>query len=195
MKLKHIMVDLETLGVNPFCVILSIGALHFDPEAPGVYRDSFEVAVDPMSSVAAGLRIEPETNFWWWDEARDTPRKHWMGLLKFDLNAALHGFSQWMDTFSEDKEKHSDVRIWGNGANFDNVRLAEAYKVANIPAPWAFYQDRCFRTIRSLDKGYHLKPRPGVALNDGVPHTALYDCFQQAAWMQNIVAAHKLGVE
>lgn len=190
MKLKHVMLDLETMGTNPYSVIISIGAVHFDPDGDAI-RDSFEVAVDPVSSVAAGLRLDTDTVFWWMDEARDAPRKRWMSLLKFELPIALYGFRDWLDHISEDKEKHSDVRIWGNGANFDNMLLSCAYKAAKIDVPWVFVQDRCFRTIKGLDPKGTLKPDHNF-LAPGTAHTALYDAIYQARWMQNICAKHKL---
>jgi len=199
MKIKHIMVDLETLGTNPYAAILSIGALYFDPQTPGVFRDSFEVMVDQESCVKAGLRIEASTNMWWWSPDLAEARQRWLDTLKFDLPLALTGFSQWLDLISEDKDgdpehPHSDVRIWGNGANFDNVLLACAYKVANIQVPWDRWNDRCFRTIKNLGNTHDLRPKGGSLLVDGVKHTALYDCFHQAAWMQNIVADRKIEV-
>ena len=198
---KHIMLDLETLGTDPYSVILSIGAVHFDPGSPGIFRDSFEVLIDPKTSMAAGLRVDPDTLFWWWDTDRDAARRYYMERLKFELPLALQGFSDWLGWVSQDpspdpEKPNPEVLIWGNGANFDNVLLANAYKAARMDVPWKFYQDRCFRTIKGLDPLGKLKPKgvlPGVP--EGIAHTALADAFYQAAWMQNICDHLKLEVK
>jgi hypothetical protein len=201
LPIKHVMLDLETLGVNPFAVILSIGAVHFDPWAPSVFRDSFEVAIDLETSVRSGLRMEVDTNLWWWDKKRETARDHWLSLLKFELNLALSGFSEWLAYVSQDDVKdperpNPNVRIWGNGANFDNVLLACAYKTANTPVPWSFYQDRCFRTLKSLDiNGLYHPGSEEEKLMPGLKHTALHDAIYQAQWMQNIVKGLSLVME
>jgi hypothetical protein len=65
-----------------------------------------------------------------------------------------------------------------------------------MDVPWKFYQDRCFRTIKSLDPGGRLRPTavlPGVPA--GIAHTALADAFHQAAWMQNICDHLKLEIK
>lgn len=185
---NHIAVDIETWGLGPYSVIVSIGAVEFDPHRPGELGHTFEVAIDPVSSQRAGLRIEADTVAWWMASARNEAREHWLGLLKFDVQSALSGFAQWLDVVGPAKDR----LIWGNGANFDNVRLIEAYKLINMEEPWKHWQDRCFRTIKSLDAGNRRAP-PGPAPL-GVKHTALYDAAYQALWMQNIVHINQLPI-
>lgn len=180
--MKHVMLDLETWGVQPFSVITMIGAVHFDPNSDKL-MDSFEVAVDPISSQKAGLRIDADTVAWWMDPERDAPRKTWFEMLKFELPIALDGFEQWLDTFCPDPEERV---IWGNGSDFDNALLRQAYRVANREAPWEFRKDRCFRTLKGLSP-VDLKPSRMEAA-----HTALADATFQAQWAQNIV--RKLGI-
>lgn len=187
---KHIMIDLETWGTKPYSLIVMIGAVHFDPDKPGVFRDSFEVALDPISSQKAGLRIDADTVSWWMDPKQDEAREHWFKMLKFELPMALDGFSTWLDTFSTIEERC----IWGNGSNFDNALLEQAYQVAGRDKPWSYKGDRDFRTIKALDVNRILHPAEGKIVNSGVKHTALYDAFWQAAYMQNIVDQLKLAI-
>ena len=41
---------------------------------------------------------------WWWSPDLAEARQRWLDTLKFDLPLALIGFSQWLDTVSEDKD-------------------------------------------------------------------------------------------
>jgi exodeoxyribonuclease VIII len=181
MSLKHIMLDLETLGTSPYSTIIMIGACVFDPCAivqSAVVTDRFEVAIDPAQS--AGLRMDATTVLWWMDAGRDEARKVWLGKPKVPLREALDGFADWLMS-----HKASGVRIWGNGSDFDNALLHQAYEVAQRDAPWSFRHNRCFRTLRSLlalEEGHYL----------GTAHTALADAENQAIRANQII--RKLGI-
>ena len=184
MAKQHIMLDLETLGTEPFAALLSIGAVHFNPNADEI-ADSYHVAINPEFN-GFGLRIEPGTMFWWWGEDRDDARHEWLRMTKFELAIALDGFTDWMSTFAPEQD---DRVIWGNGANFDNVLLACAYKAAGRVVPWNYWNDRCFRTLKALPKAREVCPP-----REGLVHNAMFDARHQAAWLQQIVKAYELVI-
>ena len=186
---KHIMIDLETLGTEPYSVILSLGAAVFDPYAgigsAGKRADiqhSFEINIDPISSQKAGLRIDASTTAWWFNPERDEPRRVWFNTLKFELPLALDGFDMWLNEIGIPKDERV---IWGNGSDFDNVLLANAYKVAGREAPWNHWNNRCFRTLKNLSGDNDLRPD-----HKRVAHTALGDAIYQALWAGEIVRHH-----
>jgi hypothetical protein len=72
-----------------------------------------------------------------------------------------------------------DACLWGNGADFDNALLACAYKAAALIPPWAYVNNRCFRTMRKE----HAVVEP---LKLGVHHNALDDALHQTRWLQKI---------
>jgi hypothetical protein len=41
------------------------------------------------------------------------------------------------------------VRIWGNGANFDNPLLACAFEAAGVRPCYKFFNERCYRTVKN----------------------------------------------
>jgi exodeoxyribonuclease VIII len=190
MSLKHVMLDLETWGVGPYSVIIMIGACVFDPYAElpvsNIILDRFEVAIDPALSQGS-LRIEASTVMWWMATERTGARAIWLGSSKVSLLEALDGFTDWLQSHSADTGDGGcrDVRVWGNGAGFDNILLRQAYEVTKRDAPWSFRHDRCFRTLRSMtpeDKHYL-----------GPAHTALADAENQAIRANQIV--RKLGLK
>ena len=74
----------------------------------------------------------------------------------------------------QDADKKA-VRLWGNGASFDNAILSTAYELCELETvqPWRFYNDRCYRTVKSL--------YPEVAMvRTGTYHNALDDAESQA---------------
>lgn len=186
--LTHIMLDLETWGTAPYSTIIMIGACAFDPYTSLVslnepITDRFEVAIAPVN---AGLRVDAETLMWWMDVERDVARTIWRDMPKVTLNEALDGFTDWLHSLRGGLVEEQDLRIWGNGAGFDNVLLRQAYETHLREVPWSFRHDRCFRTLRSLltfEEGQYL----------GTQHTALADAENQAIRANQIV--RKLGIK
>lgn len=166
-QLLDVMVDLETMGTGPLAPIVAIGAVLLDP-IDGTMGARFYTAVDLASSVETGAVIDPSTVLWWLrqgDEARAAIAQD--GAV--DISHALVDFHNWLATHSNPQR----VRVWGNGASFDNVILAQAYRMAKLPVPWRYTNDRCYRTIKAQ--------HPDVPLQrTGTHHNALDDAETQA---------------
>lgn len=170
--MPHVMIDLETMGTGNDAAITAIGAVKFDPMHPGQIDDSFYVGVDLTSAKAHGLTIDASTVMWWLHPDRADARASLLDSETVDLATALEGFAGWFGAES--------LPLWGNGATFDNVILRSAYKATGLHAPWAFWHDRCYRTLKGL--------APDVALvREGTHHNALDDALSQAKHMQHIV--------
>ena len=69
--MKHVMVDLETLGTLPGCAIMSVGAVFFDASGLGA---EFYMVARQDSCTKAGLTIDAETASWWAQQAPDAQR-------------------------------------------------------------------------------------------------------------------------
>jgi exodeoxyribonuclease VIII len=171
--MSDIMLDLETMGTGPDAAIVAIGAVEFsDYERRG---DHFYALIDLASSVAAGGIMDPSTVRWWMqqsDHARaditgKNPLNIYMALRRFAEFAASHG---------------SEVRIWGNGAAFDNVILRQAYIRAGIEPPWKYSNDRCYRTVAATRKDIPI-------IRTGTHHNALDDAISQARHIHAILRA------
>jgi len=160
--MAHVMVDLETLGNGSQSVIIALGAVTFDP-SKGLLGEQFYMVIDPQSCVDAGLKMDVSTVMWWMDQS-DAARKA-VTKVGSPLGDVLFRFAQWLPT---------DPVVWGNGATFDNVILANAYKATNLPMPWKHWNDRCYRTLKNL------YPRIQAPVRLGTAHNALDDAIFQA---------------
>ena len=69
---KHLMVDMETMAVSPNAVILSLGAVHFNPYGNG-WGDSIYFKIDLDDQDQLGREIDPNTLDWW---AKQIGRAH-----------------------------------------------------------------------------------------------------------------------
>lgn len=165
---KHCMLDLETLGNGNEAVILSIGAVCFDETGLGA---EFYTNVNPQSCVEAGLKMDVSTVVWWMkqdDQARSAFNKPGVSITQ-----ALMEFSEFFRTNGCEK-------LWGNGATFDNVILRSAYRLADRPTPWEYYNDMCYRTLKNLRRDIKME-------RWGTHHNALDDAKSQAAHAINIL--------
>ena len=163
----QIMLDLETLGKKPGSVIVAIGAVMFNER--GITHRFYE-RVDAVSCVKAGLTMDVETVMWWMKQAEEARLEITRDGLA--LKDALIEFKKWIGG--------EEVDVWGNGAAFDNVILAEAYDRCGLERPWKYYNDRCYRTMKSL--------HPEIPMiRKGVHHNALDDAESQALHLMRIL--------
>jgi hypothetical protein len=166
----NIMVDLETLGTEPGCKILSIGATVFGPW--GCYKDDTFYLEIRMAD--QGRLVADQKTMDWWEGQDPNVRDALFGNQheKVSIESALAAFQ---DYLIEMKDKYKeDVAIWGNGASFDSSILRAAYSVVlNQDSPWSGFNDRCYRTLKVL--------QPKVKLvRVGSHHNALDDALSQA---------------
>ena len=189
--MTHVMVDLETLATSSNALILSIGAVKFDPTGDEI-SEKFHVGIDlaslPLNSY--GLDIEAATVLWWLDAQRAAGREALEAVPKADIASVLEGFGMWLDNARGEipfKGSPPSVKVWGNGASFDNVILRNAYTKLGMDAPWKFWDDRCYRTFKNLAPSMKTERM-------GAYHSALDDAVTQASHMQKIVRALKLTV-
>lgn len=155
---KRVMLDLETLGLDPGCAIISLGAAAFDEDGVG---ETFYRSISLQSCDEAGLEIDAGTLEWWLGQD-DNAREALTGGE--ELTEVLHEFAQFYDDAEE---------IWANAPSFDCEILSAAYDAAKAPVPWEFYEERCFRTLKNLPGAVELE-------QDGTEHDALDDAVHQA---------------
>lgn len=172
---NNVMVDLETLGTSPASVIVSIGAVKFNLHG---ISETFYERIDLKSSVAAGMGMDPSTVLWWMKQSDEARAE--LGKPGEPLKDVLCRFAAFCH--------YEDVVIWGNGAAFDNSLLAQAYKMAGLPQPWAFWNDRCYRTVKSMF------PNVPLVKRSGVHHHALDDAKTQALHLVEICAKGGLSL-
>lgn len=178
--MKNVMVDLETLSTRPNAAIVSIGAVFFDKDEG--LGEEFECVLDLDYQVKElGRHIAPGTVKWWLDQTADA---------KAVFKRPTVGVYQALDYFAMflgGPVKSIDVKVWGNGASFDNVILGSLYEDAGVAQPWQFWNDRCFRTLKSEARSIMPPQFKGTA------HNALADAKHQAEWAMQILRNGRIG--
>lgn len=183
MNYNDIMLDLETLDNKPTSLVVSIGAVVFDPHSKDSgERFYVELTQDMGSQERRGRTISASTFAWWMgqgESARElfakNPRD---GVDRMATEEGLKAFAEFVS-----RNGGKDAKIWGNGADFDNVVLGGLYDAFEIPRPWSYSKNRCFRTMKNLDGVPAAPSREGL-----VHHNALDDAIYQAIYLQEIFA-------
>ena len=172
-----LMLDLETLGTKPDTVILTLGAVKFNPYTTDMPGPGFYVRPDVDEQLAQGRSYQEDTLIWWNDqdpvvreEALGTEGRISVEQMLADLNRFLVGVDN----------------IWAQGPVFDIVILENIYQQYGWPYPWHHWKIRDSRTLF----GVHGDPR--VKNKEGL-HNALEDCVSQSQGVQLTYA--RLGLE
>ena len=161
------MIDLETLGTEPGCAIVSVGAVEFGPD--GLQREFYrEISVESCQDF--GLMIDAETLEWALGNL-PSPRQQLTGGE--GLEEVLEDFRIWLGDADE---------IWANAPTFDCRILGHAFEAAGRDIPWSFWQERCHRTLSDLPAAPDLE-------QDGPKHDALADATHQARVASEALAA------
>lgn len=169
-----IMLDLETLDTSATASIISIGAVRFNEteiDDAGFYR-----VIKIQSNLDEHRTISGSTLAWWiGQDAR--AKAIFSDPDAVDLGQALDDFRDWVGPIK-------NVRMWGNGSDFDCSILKNAYGLQG--EPWVFWNTRCLRTVKSSMIGRTVqKVEPAIA------HHAMHDALAQAKTLQAIWAAEK----
>jgi exodeoxyribonuclease VIII len=168
-KYPNVMLDIETMGNKPTSAIIEIGACVFDSKR-GITK-KFDSMISLETCIDAGLTMDASTVLWWMKQKWDARKRYVGNEMAPPIEIVLHRFREWMP------EK---ALVWGNGSDFDNVILTNAYRAIGQVRPWPDYHDRCFRTLKNL------YPRVKPPKREGVHHSALDDAIHQAKWFMKI---------
>ena len=171
-----IMLDIETLATSPDAVVLTFGAIKFDPFNPSIQMSDgiyFRINVDEQ--IDLGRRVDEGTVAWWGTQSAEV-REEALGETD---RVSLEDFTKALNKFVV-----GATRIWAQGPVFDIVILENLYRQIGKPAPWQYY---AIRDSRTLLKALGDDRKGGTLL-----HNALADAVSQAEAVQSAVNRHKL---
>ena len=165
------MLDIETLSTRPESVVLTLGAVKFDPWADEVDTESgLYLRIDVDEQLALDRHVQQETVDWWGTQPEDV-REEALGEHE------RTGLSNTVDQLN--RFLVGSNSIWCQGPAFDIVILENLYRQLGRPTPWQFWQIRDSRTLFGVHGDPREKGRTGA-------HNALIDCYYQARAVQQV---------
>jgi len=165
-KFNHLMLDIETMGTDPYSSITCIAAVEFNIQT-GETGKEFIRYISLQSCFNVGLKAGADTIMWWLEQ-NEQARLDLIKNEKIDISQALLDFSEFCN---------NDYEVWGNSPRFDCGLLKDAYTKCNLPICWNFRKERDLRTLVSL--------KPDIKKNyifTGTSHNALCDCYNQIGY-------------
>ena len=164
------MLDIETLSQTPDAVVLTIGAIKFDPYTQDSFGPALYIRPDVDEQLASGRTYTDETVEWWSkqpaavrEEALGTEGRISVEQTYQELNRFLVGANN----------------IWTQGPVFDICIIENLYRQHGWPIPWNFWQISDSRTLFKIHGDPRDKNRESL-------HNALEDCISQAEAVQKI---------
>lgn len=166
----HGMIDLETLGVEPDSVIMTLGAIKFDPYSDAEPHSPLYLRADVEEQSEYYKRSIDDNTLAWWSrqpqEIQDEAFGDHERASCADLAKQLNKWCVGLDY------------IWCQGPTFDFVILQDFYKKIGQPVPWNYWQIRDSRTLFAM-----MPQDPRKAIQEEL-HNALADCYYQAKCVQ-----------
>lgn len=171
---KHLMVDLETMAVSPRAVVLTLGAVTFNPFSDEIYDELyFKVDLDDQDDL--GREIDPNTLTWWSTQNSEVTEEAFSQSGRVRLGEAINQFHKF--AWGCDK-------FWSHGAVFDLMIIEDIYRQLKRPIPWEFWRLRDTRTLFDIKD-----PEMEKSVEQ---HNALFDAIRQAKGVQTVY--RKLGM-
>lgn len=165
------MLDIETLSTRPESVVLTLGAVKFDPWADEVDTESgLYLRIDVDEQLALDRHVQQETVDWWGTQPEDVREEALGEQERTALNDSIDQLNRFLVGSNS---------IWCQGPAFDIVILENLYRQLGRPTPWQFWQIRDSRTLFGVHGDPREKGRTGA-------HNALIDCYYQARAVQHI---------
>lgn len=178
---NDLMIDIESLDTTPYCVILTIGLVRFDPYGDGVVE---KVTLKPTiedQTEQYGRIINDDTLRWWGEQSPEALEEAMSDDNRINFRDCME------EVYKLGWNRRA---IWSHGAPFDVVACETGMRQALTdrpnPIPWPFYTVRDTRTLYEIAK---------VSLKDGghvTSHRAVDDAERQAIVVQQ--AYRKLGL-
>lgn len=168
------MFDCETLDTKPSAVILSLGAVKFDPRQKGIDPDAprlnLRISIDDQSAI--GRTTSDATLEWWGQQSKEAQDAAFSDEGRISLEDAIDQFHKFV---------WNSERIWSQGS-FDVNIMEHLYTALSKPYSWQYWQVRDSRTLFDFVDG---------EMDRSKHHNALEDAIAQAEAVQR--ALRKIG--
>lgn len=169
---KHVMIDIETLGLTNDAVIACIAAVPFNPVS-GHIGEGAEWLLSVDDSAKLGFKMDCKTVAFW-DGLPDEAQYQLRGETL--VRSQILSFMDWMKKFAAGDE----VMVWAKPPAFDLALLKSHFERLGYfdELPWSYRNERCVKSV--VEDAVELGMVSQVSFC-GEPHIAVFDARYQAA--------------
>lgn len=191
--MKNAVFDLETLARDPYAVVLSIGAVFFDPEEDSANDETYQKLIETGFHVKFSVvnqitkykrNVEDETLEWWSKQSPEARKILKPSDEDVDVVSGLLQLNTWLKESGYDFQ---ESYCWSRGTYFDFPMLYSLYNQANVSPGFNGWKIRDTRTmIDCLTGSRRGKYEPENAPSGFIAHDALHDAAMDAYRMIDI---------
>lgn len=179
---SNVVLDLETLGTEPGCKIIQIGAVSFQvkPEDKSLLvLDTFNALIKRHSEKQSLFQEEADALAFW--ARQPASAQEVISTGNEDITEAIERFTIWLAAQrNHNPQKH--LNLWGNSPSFDCVLLKHVITKLGYAVPWQFYEEFDIRTIYNLYKQIKNED-PKAKIKRQHAHDAVGDCIFQIQYL------------
>lgn len=199
---RYVVIDIETLSIDPNSVILDFSAVYFDPASRNTYDElaeqSFRAKFDVGSQKKSGYSVSKNTLDWWRNQEGEVQKIVKPSKEDVSLSEGLKSFIEWCHNNRVYRDK--SVQWFSRGVGFDfpiieNKFIHEFYSIEdyNDHTPWFFWAVNDIRTvIRTATLDFSctkLDVSDIMDMSRITLHNSRDDCILAAAQLQLVMNA------
>lgn len=169
---RQLMCDIESLSTDFNAVILTLGAVIFDPFSDSEMQE-FYIRLNVEEQEALGSKIDPNTIEWWSKQDPAIIEEAFTDENRISFYEGMQKFHKFAWNCS---------KFWSHGSSYDLVILQIAFQKLKMHCPWSYYDIRDTRTLFDL---------ADAEMPQAQKHNALEDAKRQAIGVRNVYK--KLG--
>jgi hypothetical protein len=141
----RVMIDLETMSLEPNAAIVQIGGYVFQGELDST-NTHFDVYIKPESSERTGLHVDKDTMAWW--DTQDALVRSGVFGGTYNIDEALIAFLDWCQHISHGDLKR--LQVYCRGPEFDWVVLKNACEKVLGQWPLSYKSPQSSRTLDDI---------------------------------------------
>lgn len=168
----HGMIDLETIDVQPSAVILTLGAVKFNPFTDDEPHSGLYLKIDITEQLEAGRTVSDSTIEWWAKQPESVVNDAFYNDDMVSMESAAAQINKWLVGLD---------RVWAQGVAFDIPILEDFLKSAGAGVNFDFWNVRDSRTILAA-----MPKDPRKEMQQDL-HNALADAYFQAVALQKSI--------
>lgn len=173
---KIAVIDIETLAKSEKSKIASIGCVILDVKTLQILPDYFYMPININDQ--KGRVNDESTMLWWFKQALENKKAFDAAFANpeaCNIKLALNGLSDFLGRVFGDEP----VNMFGNGPEFDNVILADAFAQYGIKLPWDYWNNQSVRTMLLTYRMISGNQQPDIKF-EGTKHHAIHDARHEA---------------
>lgn len=167
--MADVMIDIETMGTAADCVVLTLGAVKFDPLDPSAPTEDLYIRLDIEQQILMDRSVDQGTMDWWDKQSKEVREEAFSAYDRITVEQSLLDLQQFLE---------GTECAWAQGPQFDMVILEDLFRKANMKTPWRYSKVRDTRTLFAVLGDQRPTDKPSA-------HNALSDCHYQVKGVQS----------